>query len=70
MIYTKLIKILNNADSDDYVKRATPKMTPKMTEAKLSRARSYLKSGYSMQEVADMLNVSVSFLGKEIRGDE
>ena len=68
--HTKLTKLLQNADQDDYIKRAMPKETPAITAAKLSRARGYLDKGYTLNEVADMLNVSPSYLDKSLRGEK
>ena len=68
--HTKLTKLLSNADQDDYIKLAMPKETPAITAAKLSRARGYLDKGYTLNEVADMLNVSPSYLDKNLRGDK
>lgn len=62
---TKLLKILNNCDTDSLRKRAMPK-DYSIAPAKITRAKSMLSRGYEWNEVADLLGVSVSTLQKAI----
>ena len=64
--HTQLVKLLNNADEKDYKSRATPKERAAMTPAKISKAKSLSKAGYTLDEIADYLGVSASTIGKEI----
>ena len=59
---TKLRAIFDEADKDRLRQLATPRTRTGMTSAKVMRARSLLKAGYTQAEVADMLDVSVSTL--------
>lgn len=56
----KLKQIINNSDLDELKKRAMPRESRGLTSAKKARAKSLLNLGYSMEEVADALGVSVS----------
>jgi DNA-binding CsgD family transcriptional regulator len=64
----KLSQILRNTDEKAIKERATPKNKPAMTAAKVARAKSLLKMGYTQAEVADYLNVSVSTINKQVNG--
>lgn len=66
--HTQLVKLLNNADEKDYKARATPKERKAMTPAKISKAKSLSKAGYTLAEISDYLGVSASTIGKEING--
>ena len=68
--HTQLVKLLNNADEKDYKSRATPKTRQGMTPAKVSKAKSLAKAGYTLAEIADYLGVSPSTVGKEINKKE
>jgi hypothetical protein len=57
-----LEKILNNSDMDTVKALALPKHAPKMTSAKMARARTMLASGYTQAEVADALGVGLTTL--------
>lgn len=59
---TKLENLLNYADTDQVKSLAMPKSRQKLTPAKIAKARARLKNGFTQQEVADMLGVSVSTL--------
>lgn len=56
----KLQKILNNADMDKVKQRAMPRQSTVMSDAKISRARSMMRQGSTVSEVAEALGVSVS----------
>ena len=58
----KLTQILNNADMDEVKQLSMPRNNLKMTTTKTSRAKNLISSGYTLQEVADALGVSVSTL--------
>lgn len=66
--HTQLVKLLSNADEKDYKARATPKERKAMTTAKISKAKSLARAGYTLDEIADYLGVSASTVGKEIGG--
>lgn len=61
-----LDQILNNADMDKVKKLATPKTTVKLTDAKVSRAKTLINNGYTYAEVAESIGVSVSALRDNI----
>ena len=50
--------------------RATPKERTAMTSAKIAKAKSLAKAGYTLAEIADYLGVSASTVGKEINKKE
>lgn len=62
----KLTQILANTDEQAIKERATPRNKPALSSAKISRAKSLLKSGYTQAEVADLLGVSVSTINKQV----
>jgi hypothetical protein len=57
-----LEKILNHSDADTVKALALPKHAPKLTSAKLARAKSMLASGYTQAEVADALGIGLTTL--------
>jgi DNA-binding NarL/FixJ family response regulator len=59
---TKLKEIITNSDLDTVRFLALPKHTPKMTSSKRVRAQSMLQNGYTQQDVADALGVSLTTL--------
>ena len=59
---SKLTEIINNSDLDTVKFLAMPKYTPKMTSSKRLRAQSMLESGFTQQDVADALGVSLTTL--------
>ena len=59
---TKLKEIIDNSDLDTVKFLALPKHTPKMTSSKRLRAQSMLDLGYTQQDVADALGVSLTTL--------
>lgn len=64
---TTLSKMFKDADDDQLKKIAMPKNTNGLPKAKLTRAKALLANGnYTWNEVADMLDVSVSTLQKNI----
>lgn len=63
-----LSHILSNADLDKVKELATPRTQTKITDAKATRARTMLASGYTQAEIADALGVSLSTLKTTIEG--
>lgn len=59
---SKLQEIFTHSDVDTVRTLALPKHAPKMTSAKQARAARMLASGYTQQDVADALGVSLSTL--------
>jgi hypothetical protein len=59
---SKLEKILKNSDADTVKALALPKHTPKLTSAKMTRAKSMLAAGYTQAEVADALGIGLTTL--------
>ena len=57
-----LINILKNADIDELREYSMPKPVIKLPSAKLTRAVSLLDKGYTQQQVADALGISISTL--------
>lgn len=64
----KLKQILANADLDVVKKLATPREDVAMRPAKISKAISLLRAGYTQAEVAEALGVSVSTLKRSVSG--
>ena len=64
--HTQVVKLLNNADEDDYKARATPKERRAMTPAKTNKAKSLARAGYTLDEIASYLGVSASSVGKAV----
>lgn len=57
-----LSSILDNTDLDKIKKLATPRSEPKVSSAKLARAKTLLKAGNTQSEVADFLGIPLSTL--------
>lgn len=64
----KLETILANTDIDQIRRLATPKIVKLMTPAKASRAASMLDRGFTREEVASALGVSLSTLDNTLYG--
>lgn len=62
-----LTQILLNTDVDALKSRALPRTKYKMTDAKISRARSMAQLGYTQAEIAGALGVSTSTLQEAIK---
>lgn len=65
---SQLTDILNNADMDVVRELATPKTAKLMTSAKTNRAKSMLASGYTREQVAKHLGVSLTTLDTAVDG--
>ena len=61
---TTLNKILNNTDPDALRSRAMPKTTSTLSQAQQARIKAYRASGFTNQDIADQLGVSVSTVSK------
>ena len=61
---TTLNKILNNTDADALRSRAMPKTTSTLSQAQQARIKAYRASGFTNQDIADQLGVSVSTVSK------
>lgn len=57
---TKLAEILRYADSKQVREYAMPKSTTKLSQAKINKIKSMMASGYTNQQIADDLGVSIS----------
>jgi len=66
----KLMEILKNTNADALKKRATPRSPKGISPAKLSTARMRLNNGYSPDEVAASLGVSVSTLYRALESKD
>ena len=58
----KIRKILTYMDSDEVLKRTTPREQRTVSSAKIARAQSMLNAGYTWADVADAVGVSESTL--------
>jgi hypothetical protein len=63
---SKLIEILNNADMDEVRKLATPRTQKVMSTSKIALAKSMLKRGYTLDDVAAQFGVSTSTISNAI----
>jgi transcriptional regulator with XRE-family HTH domain len=61
-------QIIDNADSDQVKKYATPRATVKLSDAKQSRAKSMYTNGFSLADIADALGVSTSTVSRIVEG--
>lgn len=66
---TKVDKILASADMDLVRDYATPKSRKLMTSSKTRRAESMISQGYTRQQVAKALGVSLSTLDRSLDGE-
>ena len=64
---TSLKKILNRADMDKVRQLATPRETTVLNASKISRANSMAAKGYTLDEIAKALGVSVSTISKALK---
>lgn len=63
-----LNQILNNSDTDELRKLATPKATTVISAAKRNRIKSMAASNYSLDEIAKKLGLSTSTVSKYLKG--
>jgi len=64
---TTLKKILDNMDSDELRKRATPKASNELSNVKIAQIRAKANSGYTQSEIAEELGLSVSTIRKYMK---
>ena len=62
----KLKEILRNSDSTRIRQLATPRTYSGLSASRIARAKALLNKGYSQSDVADMLDISVSTLVKNV----
>ena len=65
---SKLIRILNNTDTAVLRQRATPRTTSTLSTAKVNRIKAMSSSNYSLKEIAEALNLSVSTVSNYLKG--
>ncbi|MCM1524241.1 MAG: helix-turn-helix domain-containing protein [Ruminococcus sp.] len=63
---SQLMQILANADIDSLRKRATPRATTALSEAKIGKINAMKASGYTNDEIAEAVGVSASTVVKYI----
>ena len=64
--HTKLESLLNNADMDHIKSLAMPRQTTALSDAKISLIKSMSASGYTMKEIANKLDLSVSTISNAL----
>ena len=64
----KLQQILNNCNMDVVRQKATPKVTNTLSQAKINHIETLKESGYTNEQIASKLNVSVSTIIKYMKG--
>ena len=64
---TKLTQILRYTDPDDLTKRAMPKTTTTLSQAKVNKISHMQNSGYTIAEIADALNIPTSTVSTYLR---
>ena len=66
----KLQQILNNCNMDTVKQKAMPKSTRTLSDAKINHIATLKRSGYTNEQIADKLGVSVSTVIKYMKGDK
>ncbi len=66
----KLKEILRYTDPDSLRKRAMPKEQKGMTQAQINRIKSLADSNFTLQEIANKMNISTSQVSKYLKGDK
>lgn len=66
---TTLKKVLNNTDPDTLRARSMPKTTSSLSQAQKNRIKAYKLSGYTNEDIARALGVSVSTVSKYGKGE-
>lgn len=64
----KLKQILNNANPDVLRERSMPKEKRSISQVQINRIKAYAASDYTLQEIADKMNLSVSAVSKYLKG--
>lgn len=66
----KLNQILNNANSDRLKELSTPRLSPKASAAKVTKAKQLISSGYTYAEIGQYLGMSASWVSDVAGGKE
>ena len=64
----KLQKIINNSDIDVLRQKATPRTTTSLSQVKINKINSMMRSGYTTSEIAQRLGISSSTIVKYMKG--
>ena len=64
----KLKKILENTNIDNLRERATPKTTTRINQGKIDRIKRMSDSNYTLEQIANKLNLSPSTVSKYLKG--
>lgn len=64
----KLQKIINNSDIDVLRQKATPRTTTSLSQVKIDKINSMMRSGYTTSEIAQRLGISSSTIVKYMKG--
>lgn len=64
---TILKRVLNNSDPDSLRQKAMPKTTSDVSQAKVNRIKA-MSASYTIQQIADKLNLSTSTVSKYLKG--
>lgn len=64
----KLVRILNNTDTDALRQRAMPKNNTSVSPTKVNRIKALSASGYSLSYIAEACNLSPATVSKYIKG--
>lgn len=67
---TKLQTILRFADKEEVTKRAMPRTTSSISQAKINKITHMQESGYTIAEIAESINVPTSVVSSVLRDDE
>ena len=71
MTHTKLSQIINDTDKTRLRQLSTPKDSKIiLSDSKINRIKNMSNSGYTTQEIADALNISVSSVLYSLKGDK
>ena len=65
---TKLKKLINEANKDEVVRRSMPKEATKISATKIAAMKAMANQGFTQQEIANSLGVSVSSVNKALMG--
>ena len=66
----KLQQILNNCNMDVIKQKATPRVSNSLSQSKINHIKTLQNSGYTNEQIAKKLGVSVSTIIKYLKGDK
>ena len=66
----KLKKILNNSDPDTLRERAMPKATNTLNSAQINRIKAMSASNFTLNQIAEKMNLSPSTVSKYLKGEK